>query len=314
MALSRRRAWRAQLLRGLEWLAVQTPAPLLAASLRGIAPLARFTRYERTTLENLERVFGSQLDERARRELAARVRQHVARQVWAWLQLSKLDPADPKRGAWLEREVEWDASIERLWRERRQGRGLLIVTAHLGDWELLCARLARAGLEGAVVGYQRRNDPASAFLPRMRRAYGVQTLDQSTHPRRLLEVLQRGQVLGLVSDLAVQRLRGERLDFLGLPAHTISAPAALARASGLPLIPVRCVYRPALGRYRLMVEEPLEWEREGERRAAARQLLQRQNDVFGRWIREDPEQWAWHQPRWRAGPSLPYLDPNLGQS
>lgn len=314
MALKARRVWRARLLRGAEELLARSPRPLQRAALDCAAGLARFSRYERRTLQNLEQVFAAELDAGQRQELARRVRRHAAIQVSNWLRLSRIDPARPSSGAWLEERVVLDPSIAILERERREGRGLLIVTAHIGDWELLCARLARHGLPGAVVGYQRRNDPASAFLPRMRRAYGVTTLDQSEHPRKLLSVLQNGEVLGLVTDLAVLRLRGEVLPFLGQPAWTIRAPAALARASGLPLLPVRCVLDRSRASFVLSVEEPLAMNHElppGER---IRDLLLRQNRVFEGWIRAAPEQWAWHQERWKPPPSLPSLDRNLESS
>ena len=80
----------------------------------------------------------------------------------------------------------------------------------------------------------------------------------------------------------------------------MTAPAALARARRLPLIPVRCVLPEEQGeRYRLSGEEPLAWPDELPRAKATRALMSRVNRVFERWIREHPEQWAWHQARWR---------------
>jgi KDO2-lipid IV(A) lauroyltransferase len=109
--------------------------------------------------------------------------------------------------------------------------------------------------------------------------------------------------LGLVTDLEVRRLHGEFVPFLGLPALTLSAPAALARAAGVPLLPAVCVFDARAGRWRLSFEAPLELDRELERGAARTELLARQNAVFGGWIRAHPEQWAWHQPRWRTRPT-----------
>jgi KDO2-lipid IV(A) lauroyltransferase len=106
----------------------------------------------------------------------------------------------------------------------------------------------------------------------------------------------------LLSDLEVRRLRGEFVPFLGVPALTVSAPAALARAAGVPLLPAVCVFDALEGRWRLSFEEPLELDRGLPRLEARRELLARQNEVFGRWIRAHPEQWAWHQPRWRTRP------------
>jgi lauroyl/myristoyl acyltransferase len=76
----------------------------------------------------------------------------------------------------------------------------------------------------------------------------------------------------------------------------MSAPAALARAAKLPLVPVRCVARGK--RYLLSAEQPLELDAALDRKAATLDLLARMNATFERWIRETPEQWAWHQKRW----------------
>jgi KDO2-lipid IV(A) lauroyltransferase len=132
----------------------------------------------------------------------------------------------------------------------------------------------------------------------MRRAYDVESLPQRIAPRRLLERLRAGETLGVLCDLEVRRLAGAWLPFFGVPALTMTAPAALARAARLPLFPVRCVVRGA--RYRLIADEPLALDPALPRRDATLDLMTRLNAVFERWIRADPEQWAWHQPRWRT--------------
>lgn len=137
----------------------------------------------------------------------------------------------------------------------------------------------------------------------MRRGYGVETIAQNESPRRLLEVLKRGETLGLLCDLEVRRLAGEFLPFFGRPALTMTAPAALARAGGVPLVPIRCIARRVGGREHVLhVEPPLALDPDLDRHQAARDLLTRMNATFERWIRETPEQWAWHQHRWRTSP------------
>jgi len=250
---------------------------------------------------NLEFAYGEELDEEARERILRGVFRHSARLFREWGRLSGArGPADP-RSRWLDEEVRLDPSIEHLDAALAGGRGALVVTAHIGNWELLAARLGRRGQRGAVVGLRRPRDPASDWLIEMRRAHGVETIPQDAPPRRMLEVLRRGEVLGILSDLEVRRLDGEFLPFFGRPALTMTAPAALVRAARAPLLPLRCVASPR-GGYTLFADEPLELDPSLEPRAARRDLLQRQNRLFERWIRADPEQWAWHQHRWRTAP------------
>lgn len=297
-----RRRVRAQALqvavRGAAWV-----PPRATAALAGLgARLASHGARGRLARENLALALGVELDDAARRAVLSAAARFAGRQLAEWLRLARggdPDSAHAARGAWIDAAVELDPSIARLDAVLAQGRGAIVVTAHLGNWELLSARLRRRGQQGAVVGRVRRRDPSHAWLNEMRAAYGVETIAQDASPRRALEVLRGGGVLGLLCDLHVRRLDHILLPFLGRPAPTMTAPAAFARAHGAPLVPIRCVAAEAgRGRYRLVVDEPLALDPNLERSAATRDLLLRLNEVYARWIRATPEQWAWHQPRW----------------
>lgn len=275
------------------------PEWLARGGLRGASWLSRFSQFEERTRANLELAYGATLSEAEKERIAAGVRAHASRQFYEWLRMAR----GACERAWMEDLVEVDDSIAILEEEVAKERGVLVVTAHLGNWELLAATLVRRGMRGAVVGLERRRDPSSAWLMDMRRAHGVETIPQHTSPRALVRVLEDEGVLGLLCDLEVRRLAGEFLPFFGHPALTMTAPAALARTRRLPLVPVRCVLpTPDARRYVLSVEPPLPRDRTLGRREATLDHMGRVNQIFERWIRETPEQWAWHQPRWRTQP------------
>ena len=297
-----RRRVRARALDGLVSLAGCVPPAALRAGLGGLARFASRGRYAEQTRANIALAFGDELDADARARLERDVLRFAARQLAEWIELARGAPPDgpdAHRSAWIEERVELDGSIAHLDDVLALGRGAIVVTAHLGNWELLAARLRRRGLHGAVVGRERPRDPTSGWLVRMRAAYGVESLPQDAAPRRLLEVLHGGGTLGLLADLDVRRLAGTYVPFFGTPARALTAPAALARAAGLPLLPARCTAIDAR-RYRLTFDAPLELDTRLDRRAATLELTERLAACYERWIRADPEQWAWHQPRWRA--------------
>jgi Kdo2-lipid IVA lauroyltransferase/acyltransferase len=306
MAEPLRRRIRSSLLEGLTFAAGSLPTPVVRTALSGLAGAARFSRYERLARENLELALGRETSATERAAIARGVRLHAARLAQEWALLASGGGSERRRArmlAWLDRTVEFDPSIARLDAALAQGRGVLVATAHIGNWELLAAGLRRRGHAGCVVGFQKRRDPVANWLVNMRRAYDVETLPQDSSPRRVLEILRSGQTLGILCDLEARRIASERVPFFGLPALTMTAPASLARAAQLPVLPARCIVRAdAPEKYVVLVEEPLELDRALERRAAARDLLARLNAIFERWIRETPEQWAWHQPRWRRAP------------
>lgn len=301
-------------LRAVELL-VRAPAPLARALLAALSGPARWTRFERRTLANLELALGDALPARERLRIARDVRRHTARLAFEWTRLARAALSQRERErtlAWVAALVELDPSVEGLLQAARSGRGQLLVTAHLGNWELAAIRLRQLGVPGRVVGFRKRNDPAADWLVGLRRALDVGTVPQDAPPRQLLELLRGGACVGLLADLEARRLAGEVVPFFGRPAWTMTAPAALARAARAPIVPLRCVARGA--RYRLLVEPPMDLRTDLDRRAAARDLAARLNALFERWIREDPAQWAWHQRRWRPREELERLTDARGRS
>lgn len=298
-----RRRVRAKFLRALTSSTALLPPSAVRLALAPFGSLARFSKLEQRARDNLRIAYGDELDLRGRKRIAAGARHHARELVEHWLRLARSQaPEDGPGGDWIEDYVDVDPSVERIDRELAKGRGAIVVTAHLGDWELLCARLRRRGYAGAVIGLKKLNDPVADWLLDMRKAYGVTTLAQDSSPREVLRVLQAGGTVGMLCDLEVRRLAGEFVPFFGRSALTMTAPAALARAHRVPLIPVRCVKPPGSSRYLLSVDEPLEMDRSLDRKAASIELMTKVNAHFESWIRETPEQWAWHQARWRTLP------------
>ncbi len=307
MAEPLRRRLRARGLELLVRVADAAPEGAVRALLAGAAEAARFAQVERAIRANLHLALGAEATPAELARIARGVRLHAARQLYEWTRLA----AGPRNRSWLAERVRCDASIAILEREFAHGRGVIVVTAHLGNWELAAVALRERGFDGVVVGRERERDPTRRFLSDLRRAWGLETVPQDTRARPLLRVLAGGGIVGLLADLEVRRIAGQFLPFFGVPALTMTAPAALARAASLPLVPVRCTLD-ADGVYRLAVEEPLALDATLAPRRATLELTGRLNAVYERWIRAAPAQWAWHQPRWRTRPgehvSVPYSE------
>ncbi|MFT7668837.1 MAG: KDO2-lipid IV(A) lauroyltransferase [Planctomycetota bacterium] len=311
MAEPFRRRIREKLLRFASASSVVLPQPVVLGGLQSAAWFSRFSAFEETTRSNLRLAYNDELSEDELQDIASGVRRHLARLSYEWLQLGAIGD---ERDTWLSARVQVDDSLEILQREIAKGRGAIVVTAHIGNWELLAATLARVGFKGSVVGLEKRKDPSAAWLIKMRKSYKVETIPQHSSPRALVRVLQEGQVLGLLCDLEVRRLGGEFLPFFGTQALTMTAPAALARTRGLPLIPVRCVLpREGASAYRLIVSEPLRYNHSLPRKQAMLGLMTELNAVYEEWIRESPMQWAWHQKRWRTRPGELVATPLAGR-
>ncbi|MFO7655289.1 MAG: lysophospholipid acyltransferase family protein [Candidatus Krumholzibacteriia bacterium] len=198
----------------------------------------------------------------------------------------------------LARHVEFTGS-ERFEEARARGRGVVLISGHYGNWDLLAVAQALAGYEIHVVTRRLHSRGADRAWQEMRRAQGVRFLPDHGSSRDILRLLRAGKTVGLILDQHVGGRRGVPVRFLGRPAWTARAAAVLAARTGCAVLPVfNCR---GDGRYHVEFgpEIPLAVGRD----AAETELLttQRYSDVLEAFIRRHPEQWLWAHRRWKEG-------------
>lgn len=281
----KRRAWALRKAAGvLAW----TPTAAARPVLRAVARWFRGSRAGEVARQQVAEAgerLGWSPSEQAR--ILAEVERHMVEQLLVVSRLSR------GSRSWLDVAVTLSPQSEPL--EALRG-GAVIAAAHHGHWELLAVWLKRQGIEGAVVG---RGGPSGDWLAEVRGRHGVTTIPQDAPARRSLEVLRAGGVLGIVCDLEARQLDGVHVPFLGRPALTMTAPAALARAARVPIVPARCL-EIAPGRYEVHLGARIEPPARGARSDEMLDALTQLNDRISAWIVEAPGQWAWHQARWRT--------------
>ena len=172
-----------------------------------------------------------------------------------------------------------------------QGRGVLLVTGHLGCWELLGAWLAQGVPRAAVVTGTVRNPAVDRLLQDRRRALGIEPLARSRGARPVLRALAAGAAVGVLIDQNTG-VASAPVSFLGHPAPTPLGPARIARRRGVPLLPA------------VMVREEVGWVvRHGvpiDPAAADDEydLTARCNRALEEMIWRNPDQWVWFHDRW----------------
>jgi KDO2-lipid IV(A) lauroyltransferase len=183
---------------------------------------------------------------------------------------------------------------------RREGRGLMLVTGHMGNWEIMSQYLARLfGFHFNVVGQKSGHDWLDALVERIRTRLGNDFIAKSGGARDMLMVLKRGGVMGtLIDQAAIGDSAGVSLPFLGREAVTNLGPVRLARHGRARIVLI--LFRRAGRRHYLTIFPPLEdkgpdGSQEGLL-AEARQL----NDWLGEHIQKYPDQWMWGHRRWKT--------------
>ena len=184
------------------------------------------------------------------------------------------------------------------------GTGAVVVTGHLGNWEMGAAALAARGVEVDAVVQVQRNRRFDADLRGTREALGIRVVPKQEAPRGVLAALRAGRVAALVADQNVLRA-GVFVDFFGVPASTARGPAVFALRTGAPLwagVALRIPGRRA--RYRVVMK-PVEAELTGNDAEDALSLTRAHTALLEEWIRESPEQYFWQHKRWKTRPRIP---------
>ena len=180
------------------------------------------------------------------------------------------------------------------------GRGAIVVTAHLGNWDLAACSQAFAGRRLAVLSRRLSNRGLDRYWMERRRAAGLEIVEEGASVVRLAELVRGGWTVVLMVDQATPPERGGvRVPFFGREAWTTRLPGVLAVRTGVPIFPV-FVDSPGGGRHRIRVESPLRAEviagGPGERVLG---LTRRINEWLEGRVRERPEQWLWLHRRWK---------------
>lgn len=186
-------------------------------------------------------------------------------------------------------------------RVRADGRGVVYVTGHFGNWEFYGVAFGWLGEPVGVVARPLDNPALEARLTAFRTRSGNTVISKRRALQDILRLLRQGAGVAILVDQNVQEQDGIFVEFFGRPAATTTVAAALAVKTGCALLPVHCEALPD-GRYKFVYGRPLEWTATGNRQDDIARLTQALTTVIEGWVRERPEQWLWMHRRWKTQP------------
>ena len=296
--------------RAVECTVLTVPVPAGLAIGRGLGLLVWWCarRRRRIALENIHYAYGGRLSPAEARRLARRSFVHMGSVFAESIYLPRLITPETWRRYAVFRGYGY------LLRLMLAGKGAILVTGHLGNWELGAAVMAAVGFPVFAVARPPSNPFVARRVRQVREAVGQELIDKRGALEGLEEVLESGGVVGFLADQHAGR-SGLWVDFLGRPASTHKAIALLALRMNAPIL-VTCAIR--IGnrfRYLLSVEEVIRPADYADDPRAVEHITQRFTDTLGRLVMTYPEQWLWAHRRWRprrvrrrpptATPSIP---------
>jgi KDO2-lipid IV(A) lauroyltransferase len=253
----------------------------------------------RLAVEHLRVAFGDALTPAARDYLARASFVNIAR---CFCELAKIDEIRARRDTYF--EVEGWEHAQRLLAE---GTGAVIVTGHIGNWELLAAYFAWQGLPVAAIARRIYAGRLNQLLVDFRRRQGVETImrENPHSTRQILRALKSNALLAMLIDQDT-RTPSVSVPFFGRLARTPAAAAALAIRRNLPAVTVFMQRRPE-GGHRIIISPPFVVQRSTDVSADIRALTRQFSDALEAKIRKNPAEWVWWHRRWRRPPQ-PHLD------
>lgn len=262
----------------------------------GLLYFAFSRRHRRLALSNLRLAYG---DEKSLSE-----RKRIAVGSFMNMGLNMMDfcrvPSLFKNGFPDSIQVE---GLEHIEEALSRGKGAILLTGHLGSWELMAAAAAFLGVPLAAIVASTRDPLIDRFMKDMRESYGYETLLKRKAGSDVMSRLRRNVAVGVLADESPRR-DGVLVDFFGQEAGATRGPAVFALRSGSPVIPAFAIRLANPAEHRLIVEKPLELIRTGDVRTDVVRNTELFQAVIERYVRQYPEQWLWMQKRWKIRSSL----------
>ena len=243
--------------------------------------------------ENLARAF-SDKSPRQRRAILRRCYRHFGMVLMDFIRIPALSANS------LDSVVDFDESHVREAREL--GSGAVIMTGHLGNWELIVASLALRGYPIIPVMVPQRGS-SGPIVKAVRESTGSRYISKRTPTRTMLRLLKEGNFLGLAGDQDARK-SGVWVTFFGYPSSRPRGGAVFALKTGAPMFAGWCLLQKD-GCYRLGFT-PISTENLPRNRDQAVQALtQRYMDTLEEAIRRNPEQYFWFHRMWKTQPPHP---------
>ena len=181
-----------------------------------------------------------------------------------------------------------------------EGNGVILITGHFGNWELLAASLSALVAPVTPIVRELRSRSLNSLVVRYRQQAGYTTIDRDTGIRDALRCLRRNGLLGIVADVDTT-VKGVFVDFFGQPAYTPYSPIAFSLRTGAPIIPTFIV-RQSDNTHLVKIEAPLTLERCDDKEEELVVNTQRFTSIIEEYVRTYPEQWIWMHRRWKTQP------------
>ena len=286
------------LVRLMDWESVGRFGAALASFAYTFIPIRK-----KLTLDNLRRAFPMksevELDELAR---AAYGNVVISLLEIFWL---------PRMTEEKMREIVSMPDISVMDARLKEGKGLIMLGGHFGNWELVSLAVGLLGGHPlTIIVQQQRNRYVDEFMSRNRVMFGSRLVLMERAPREILAALRGNKVVAILADQSGPQ-DGLFVEYFGRPASTHRGPAVFSERTGAPII-MAFIIRLGGGRYKVEYEEVDTSNLRGSEMEKVEEITVRHVAVLEKWVRRYPGHWLWMHKRWKhSHPRIPAPDEAL---
>lgn len=192
--------------------------------------------------------------------------------------------------------------LENYVQARKRGQGVLVLTGHLGAWELSSFYHSLMGMPMGMVIRRLDNPLVDAFVNRIRCFHGNRVIHKDDFARGLIASMRAGETVGILMDTNMTPPQGVFVPFFGVQACTASGMARVAQKTGAAVVPGFLLWSEEERRYVLRFGEEVVTVSTGSAEEDAIANTALFTAVIEGYIRQYPEQWLWMHRRWKTRP------------
>lgn len=258
----------------------------------------RCLRKEREkTLKHLRQSFGEEKSEEEILTIASSSFQNLGKSFFELLNLKKIK----RKG--IDKLVTAEG-IENLEAGLDNGKGVIWLTGHIGNWELMAAYVSAKGYPLSVIASSVYDHRLNHLLLKFRSDHHTKTIlrgDRSAG-KQILRCLRNNEVLGILIDQDIDA-DGVFVDFFGRLAYTPKGAASLALRMGAVVVP-GFIIRQENGKHRITILKPVELSVTGDNEKDVFQNTCKFTKIIEDYVRKYPDQWVWMHRRWKRQPPV----------
>lgn len=189
--------------------------------------------------------------------------------------------------------------IEHFDKVYNRGKGVISITGHIGNFELLAAFSAE-GYKSAAIGRELYDKRLNKMLVTNREKMGLVNIDTNDSPRKLLKLIKEGYVIGVLIDTDSHRVRSEMIPAFGRLSNTPVGQSIIGLKTGAGFVPTACVRNG--NRYKVIFKPEVTINRTDNFETDVYNITKKCTEVLEEIVTEHKDQWIWMHNRWHTKP------------